>query len=203
MTMVREPEATLPTTSWAILGLLTFGTMSGYDLGKMVNASIGHFFSPAKSQIYSELRRLVDLGFASVEHVTQSDRPNKRLYSITPKGRRHLRSWLESSDVEPDSYRSPFLLKLFFGELMPRELLVTQVKAAHERAIGELAELERLEAQIKGKQEYLHPHRVLRFGLAHTRASVEWTGQVLEELQVLEESEAGSPAASQTKGEAD
>lgn len=203
MTMVREPEATLPTTSWAILGLLTFGTMSGYDLGKMVNASIGHFFSPAKSQIYSELRRLVDLGFASVEHVTQSDRPNKRLYSITPKGRRHLRSWLESSDVEPDSYRSPFLLKLFFGELMPKELLVTQVKAAHERAIGELAELERLEAQIKGKQEYLHPHRVLRFGLAHTRASVEWTGQVLEELQVLEESEAGSPAASQTKGEAD
>lgn len=203
MTMVREPEATLPTTSWAILGLLTFGTMSGYDLGKMVNASIGHFFSPAKSQIYSELRRLVDLGFASVEHVTQSDRPNKRLYSITPKGRRHLRSWLESSDVEPDSYRSPFLLKLFFGELMPRELLVTQVKAAHERAIGELAELERLEAQIKGRQEYLHPHRVLRFGLAHTRASVEWTGQVLEELQVLEESEAGSPAASQTKGEAD
>lgn len=202
MTMVREPEATLPTTSWAILGLLTFGTMSGYDLGKMVNASIGHFFSPAKSQIYSELRRLVDLGFASVEHVTQSDRPNKRLYSITPKGRRHLRSWLESSDVEPDSYRSPFLLKLFFGELMPRELLVTQVKAAHERAIGELAELERLEAQIKGRQEYLHPHRVLRFGLAHTRASVEWTGQVLEELQVLEESEAGSPAASQTKGEA-
>lgn len=203
MTMVREPEATLPTTSWAILGLLTFGTMSGYDLGKMVNASIGHFFSPAKSQIYSELRRLVDLGFASVEHVTQSDRPNKRLYSITPKGRQHLRSWLESSDVEPDSYRSPFLLKLFFGELMPKELLVTQVKAAHERAIGELAELERLEAQIKGRQEYLHPHRVLRFGLAHTRASVEWTGQVLEELQVLEESEAGSPAASQTKGEAD
>ena len=201
--MVREPEAALPTTSWAILGMLTFGTMSGYDLSKMVNASIGHFFSPAKSQIYSELRRLVDLGFASVEHVTQSDRPNKRLYSITPKGRRHLRSWLESSDVEPDSYRSPFLLKLFFGELMPKELLVTQVKAAHERAIGELAELERLEAQIKGRQEYLHPHRVLRFGLAHTRASVEWTGQVLEELQVLEESEAGSPAASQTKGEAD
>ena len=189
MTMATRNPTDLPSTSWAILGMLTFGTMSGYDLSKMVDRSIGHFFSPAKSQIYSELRRLVKLGYADVEHVNQTARPNKRLYSITPQGRRELRNWLETSDVEPESMRSPFLLKLFFGGLISREVLISQVKVAHEQALKELSDLEAVEAEIKDNPEYLYPNLVLRFGLAHNRASVSWTGQVLQELQQMEDIE--------------
>jgi PadR family transcriptional regulator AphA len=176
----------LPVTTWAILGMLTFGAKSGYDLSKMVEQSIGHFFSPAKSQIYSELRRLVTLGFADVEHVNQTVRPNKRLYSITPEGRRELREWLETSEVEPDSMRSPFLLKMFFGALISREVLIGQVKQAHEQAQMELKVLEDLETGISGNPEYFYPNLVLRFGLAHNRASVAWTEQVLHELEQAE-----------------
>ncbi len=173
----------LPATTWAILGMLTFGAKSGYDLSKMVEQSIGHFFSPAKSQIYSELRRLVTLGFADVEYVNQTVRPNKRLYSITPEGRRELRGWLETSEVEPDSMRSPFLLKMFFGALISREVLISQVKQAHEQAQTELKLLEEVETQITGNPEFFYPNLVLRFGLAHNRASVAWTEQVLRELE--------------------
>jgi PadR family transcriptional regulator AphA len=176
----------LPVTTWAILGMLTFGARSGYDLSKMVEQSIGHFFSPAKSQIYAELRRLVTLGFADVEHVNQTVRPNKRLYSITPEGRRELREWLETSEVEPDSMRSPFLLKMFFGALISREVLIGQVKQAHEQAQMELKVLEDLETGISGNPEYFYPNLVLRFGLAHNRASVAWTEQVLHELEQAE-----------------
>jgi DNA-binding PadR family transcriptional regulator len=190
--MATKSKPELPATSWAILGMLTFGTMSGYDLGKMVTRSIGHFFSPAKSQIYSELRRLVDLGFASVEHVTQTERPNKRLYSITPEGRRQLRQWLESSALEPDTFRSPFLLKLFFGSLVAPETLMTQVKEAHELARQELGELEAVEAEIGGNPQYLYPNLVLRFGLEHNRASVRWTAEVLRELERLQGEGSGS-----------
>lgn len=163
--------------------MLTFGAKSGYDLSKMVEKSIGHFFSPAKSQIYSELRRLVTLGFADVEHVNQTVRPNKRLYSITSEGRRELRAWLETSEVEPDSMKSPFLLKMFFGALISREVLISQVKQAHEQAQMELKVLEEVETQIMGNPEFLYPNLVLRFGLAHNRASVAWTEQVLRELE--------------------
>lgn len=165
--------------------MLTFGAKSGYDLSKMVTKSIGHFFSPAKSQIYSELRRLVGLGFADVEHVNQTVRPNKRLYSITPEGRRELKTWLETSEVEPESIKSPFLLKMFFGALISREVLISQVKQAHEQAQEELQALEAVQAQIKDQPEFLYPNLVLRFGLAHNRASVSWTAQVLEELEQL------------------
>jgi DNA-binding PadR family transcriptional regulator len=188
MTMVTRAKSELPATSWAILGMLTFGSKSGYDLSKMVEQSIGHFFSPAKSQIYSELRRLVDLGFADVEYVNQTVRPNKRLYSITPEGRRKLRNWLETSEVEPESIKSPFLLKMFFGALISREVLIGQVKQAHVQAQEDLKSLEAVEAEIKGKPEYLYPNLVLRFGLAHNRASVSWTAQVLKELEQLADS---------------
>lgn len=190
--MATKSKSELPATSWAILGMLTFGTMSGYDLGKMVTRSIGHFFTPAKSQIYSELRRLVDLGFASVEHVTQTERPNKRLYSITPEGRRQLRQWLETSPLEPETFRSPFLLKLFFGSLVAPETLITQVKEAHELARHELGELEAVEAEIGGNPQYLYPNLVLRFGLEHNRASVRWTAEVLRELERLQGEGSGS-----------
>lgn len=186
--MATKANVELPATSWAILGMLTFGAKSGYDLSKMVTKSIGHFFSPAKSQIYSELRRLVDLGFADVEHVNQTVRPNKRLYSITPEGRRELKTWLETSEVEPESIKSPFLLKMFFGALISREVLISQVKQAHEQAQEELQALEAVQAQIKDQPEFLYPNLVLRFGLAHNRASVSWTAQVLEELEQLVDS---------------
>jgi DNA-binding PadR family transcriptional regulator len=49
--MARDERA-LPVTSYAVLGLLTYGERSGYDLTKLVEQSIGFFFTPAKSQIY-------------------------------------------------------------------------------------------------------------------------------------------------------
>ena len=82
----RADGEALPTTAYAVLGLLTFGEMSGYDLKRMANQSIRYFFwSPASSQIYSELRRLKSLGYATEREVAQERRPDKRLYQITPK----------------------------------------------------------------------------------------------------------------------
>ena len=100
-------RANLPTTSYAILGLLTFGEMSGYDLKGLADYSIADFFwSPARSQIYAELRRLTSLGFVTEVEVRQERRPDKRIYRLTSPGRRALRVWLELPDVAPDVFAS-------------------------------------------------------------------------------------------------
>jgi DNA-binding PadR family transcriptional regulator len=166
--------------------MLTFGEMSGYDLGKLIERSISRFgFHPAKSQVYATLRRLVALGWATGRAVTQRDRPDKRVYRITPEGEQALRGWLESPAVEPEVVRSPFLLKVFFGALIPRETLLAQMKEAHRRAIDELESLEEVEREIaaSGRKNLRFPGLVLQFGLAHNRASVAWTTGMLEELQ--------------------
>ena len=52
----------LTATEAALLGLLRKGPMSGYDLRKDVERSVGYFWAPAKTQIYATLPRLVEAG---------------------------------------------------------------------------------------------------------------------------------------------
>ena len=65
--MAKSPgDKQLPTTAYAVLGLVSFGETSGYDLKQFADRSINYFFwSPATSQIYAELRRLKSLGYVS------------------------------------------------------------------------------------------------------------------------------------------
>jgi PadR family transcriptional regulator AphA len=177
----------LPTTSYAVLGLLTFGEMSGYDLTKVADQSIAFFFTPAKSQIYSELRRLVSLGFATEREVEQDRRPDKRLYRITDRGRRALRAWLETAEVESAEIKSPFLVKVFFGAHMDRDTLLTQVREMRRRDAEQLQALKEIETLIKDQDEMFFPNLTLRCGLAHTRAVIRWEDEVIRELEKREE----------------
>ena len=58
----------LPITSYALLGLLTFGDdpdagLTGYELKQRADFTLRFYWvSPAMSQVYSELRRLTDAG---------------------------------------------------------------------------------------------------------------------------------------------
>ena len=176
----------IPTTSYAVLGLLTFGEMSGYDVTKVAEQSIGFFFTPAKSQIYSELRRLVSLGYATEREVEQDRRPDKRLYRITERGRRALREWLETAEMESAEIKSPFLVKVFFGAHMSAEALLAQVREMRRRDAEQLQALKRIETLIKDQDEMFFPNLTLRCGLAHTRAVIRWEDEVIRELESRE-----------------
>jgi PadR family transcriptional regulator, regulatory protein AphA len=184
--MVEEP-ARVPTTTYAILGMLTFGEMSGYTLAKFVERSVGYFWSPARSQIYTELRRLVSLGYAREREIAQQDRPDKRLYRITPRGERALRLWLNDPQVEPDTFKSPFLLKVFFGGLVDRETLLAQVKESRRQAQETLRELKVLEQQIKDQESLFYPYLTLKSGLAHHAATVRWADEAIKDLEARED----------------
>lgn len=127
-----KPELT--TTEAAILGVLTIAPMSGYDLKKTIDASVGYFWGPAKSGIYALLPRLVAAGLATSKEVAQSGRPDKRVYRITGGGRKALRSWIEDTPAPPDPDRNPLLIKLFFGSLTSPEVLVEQIRARRDEA---------------------------------------------------------------------
>jgi PadR family transcriptional regulator AphA len=130
----RTSKPALTTTEAAILGVLTEGAMSGYDLKKAIDASVGYFWGPAKSGIYALLPRLVASGYATSREIAQSGRPDKRIYRITAAGRGALRSWIEDTPAPPDPDRNPLLLKLFFGALTSPEVLSAQIRARREEA---------------------------------------------------------------------
>ena len=120
-------------TEAAVLGLLTRGELSGYDLQREAEAVGGFFWAPTKSRIYAVLPQLVERGFATSRAVQQTGRPNKQLYRITKTGRAAVQAWLEEPPVfEPE--RAPLLLKLYFGDLLPPEKLLEHVRAMKTQA---------------------------------------------------------------------
>src|SRR5918992_247670 len=107
----------LTATEYAVLGLLTRGEKSGYDLRKSAERSVGYFWTPAKSRIYAILPRLVDAGLVRRRDVAQSGRPNKQVYRLTRTGVEALRHWVAEQPLEPETSRNSLLVKMFFGDL--------------------------------------------------------------------------------------
>src|SRR5664279_3339153 len=77
----------------AILVLLTERPMTGYELAKTFDTSIGFFWRADHQQIYRELTRLRDRGHIQGREVVQSGKPNKLVYTLTSDGRAALRQW--------------------------------------------------------------------------------------------------------------
>ncbi|MFE2147530.1 PadR family transcriptional regulator [Streptomyces sp. NPDC059456] len=138
---------TLPATSWAVLGLLSFGEeLSGYDLKKWADRSLRFFYwSPSFSQIYSELKRLEKAGYASSRQVAQeTGTRDKRVYRITGEGMAAVRTWARETPVDPPVLKHGPMLRLWLGHLLEpeqmRELLHRQQEFAEEMRLRAVAE---------------------------------------------------------------
>ncbi len=143
----------LSATEAAILGLLSRTDATGYELRKYVQRTVGYFWAPAKSHVYSVLAKLVDRGFATREHVAQAHRPDKQIHRITLEGRQALRAWLASSEFEVEAIRNTFLLKLFFGPEAGRGSLVPLVEAYLASMRAELEEYRAIEQRLRGRED--------------------------------------------------
>jgi DNA-binding PadR family transcriptional regulator len=168
----------LSDTEYAVLGLLTHGERSGYELDKLAQRSIGYFWRPAKSKIYAILPRLVERGLADSTPVAQDRRPDKQLYRVTSEGEQALRRWLDSPEPISGVARDGLLLKLFFGGYGDAQSLRRQVTDRKRAAEQKLAELEEIERTIDTDGDF-YPYLTLLHGLQQSRATIAWAARVL------------------------
>ena len=177
-------HARLTTTEYALLGMLgRYGARSGYELLKLAEAGIGHFWSPAKSHVYDVLPRLERGGCARRRIVSQSTRPDKHLWRITRRGGATLAAWINTIDANPFDERGVFLLKLFFGDQGDPEQLVRHVELFRDQAKSRLAALRTVQSHEWTESDEELPRMTLRQGLAGTAAQLRWAQEVLPELQ--------------------
>ena len=104
----------------AILGFLNYKPFSGYDLKKIFDNSVRHFWPADQSQIYRTLTRLTERGWVDMEVVEQSERPDRKVYHINPAGREDLRRWV-GGGVPAGDARSAALVQVFFSGQLPDE----------------------------------------------------------------------------------
>jgi DNA-binding PadR family transcriptional regulator len=154
---VADPDPPqLPTTSYAVLGLLSFGgEFSGYDLKKWADFSLRFFFwSPATSNIYGELKRLRSLGYVTAREAPQDDLRNKRMFSITPAGQAALEQWLDEAPVEPPVLKEHGLLRVWLGHATDRDRLIEVVTEQEDIARRTLDELRDSLSKARKNERY-------------------------------------------------
>ena len=96
-----------------ILGLLNYGSMTGYEIDKAFKDSLSYFWNAQTSQIYRELQTIKKNGWATDEVVVQTSKPDKKVFSITQSGKEELNRWLVEDNTEFTT-RIPILMKTFF-----------------------------------------------------------------------------------------
>jgi len=177
-------SATLPTSSFAVLGLLaSWGPMTSYELKKAIDGSIGYFWSFPRAQLYVEPERLKELGLLTEEREQEGRR--RRVYSITAAGKAALREWLTSDVGAPVELRDPGLLKLFFARGMSREDVIALARAQEATHRARLAEYQRIEQHLVGDPRDAFGLATLRMGLRYEQESIAfWAGIAAHPPQV-------------------
>jgi PadR family transcriptional regulator, regulatory protein AphA len=185
----------LTTTEAAILGQLRKGRMSGYDLRKDVERSVGYFWAPAKTQIYATLPKLVASGYAKATKVAQQTRPDKVVYEATDAGLEALREWIAEAPLEAGHGRNVILLKLFIADIDDIEALLPQLAARRDETewlVRELRELE--EAGRRDDKPFERLTR--RFGLLYAEAVLRWSDEAERVLRSAARARAGQERGS-------
>lgn len=150
------------------LGMLTLGDASGYQIQKLVKCGCFKlFFDASYGSIYPALTKLTAEDFVTCTTESQDGKPDKKIYSITPEGRLEFIRSL-SQEPAPDKFRSDFMARMLFSDLLlPGELstLIDARVARHDEIIKELDRL--LATELPSGEEF-----VIRYGRAmHEAAS--------------------------------
>ena len=172
---------------YAILGLLTFGPMTGYDMKKVITLSLAHFWHESYGNLYPRLEKLKKERLVTVRPAVRQGRSVK-VYSITQRGRSALRSWL-ARPAAPEQIRSEMLLKVFLGAEVPREYTERQVLAHRERQLAYLDALATTEQDIRSAagDDPNVPFwlMTIRRGKLHAEARLRWCDECLTIVRAM------------------
>ncbi|AMA72347.1 MULTISPECIES: PadR family transcriptional regulator [Aneurinibacillus] len=93
---------------YALLGMLMRKPCSGYELTQLLEV----FWRAKHSQVYPLLAKLEQEQYVTFEHVEQTGKPDKKIYSITDKGKKLLQKWIAQTPAAP-VIRDEFLIKVY------------------------------------------------------------------------------------------
>jgi PadR family transcriptional regulator, regulatory protein AphA len=164
-------------TRFLILGLLSEGPMSGYDLVKITRLRFRFFWSESYGQVYPELRRLAEEGL--VAQGAERGPRGKSTWTVTAKGRAALRAWLEAPECS-DQARLESVLKAYFSFAAPGSL-ESILELFGTRLSEDIAALEGMGRELRAipdpHKNHQYPLMTIELGLAIYSACRDWAAR--------------------------
>lgn len=137
---------------YAVLGLVASREdgIHGYGLKRDCDAISDEFWEINYGSVYRLLDDLEKSGYLAGERQIQSNRPNRKVFRITERGRETLDDWLLQPIAEnPHPLRNELALKLLFLRSVKADGLYDLIKQQREIYIRKLAIVSRRRKQLR------------------------------------------------------
>lgn len=175
--------------NFAILGFLHYQPLSGYDLKKLFDSTVRHFWYADQSQIYRTLEKLLKDGYVEHETVVQDTRPDRKVYSLTASGRQAFAAWLQGPFPQQPPKSGP-LVQIFFSAQLSDEVMIQRFEMAAEIFRSVLRQYESVPEVSKAALDGVNSAReqyfwlkTLDLGIRTMQANLAWAEQILAELR--------------------
>lgn len=112
----------MTTSSYAVLALLDLKPWTAYELTNQAQRSLRYAWPKSERLLYSEPKKLVELGYATTHQDSQGGR-TRNVYTITAEGRDALGEWARTR-TQPPRLEIEALLRLLFADSGSREDLL-------------------------------------------------------------------------------
>lgn len=173
-------------TEYAILGLLSDSPLTGYEIKRLIDVRFRFFWNESFGQLYPALRSMASEGLISDLPMDEdSKRARKRVqkrYRITPAGLEALQQWIRIP-VAKESIRLEILLKMYFSNLVEKDVMMNHIlrfQESHEKDLMVLGMFEReLRPIVDRDLNHAQVLRVIDFGQKVNEAYLNWSRETL------------------------
>lgn len=176
------------TTRFALLGVLRIAPGSGYDIKKLCDMSISHFWNENYGRIYPMLKTLESEGLVTKEAQLTPGRPPRNVYRITQKGTDELMKWLR----KPPAHHPPrfeLILKVFLGQDVPQENMIEKLRSEREQHEKNLRIYQGIEEHLRTSEPEKSAPGLpfwlasLDFGKRFSAATIEWCDETIRAFE--------------------
>jgi len=177
------------TLEYAILGFLNYQPLTGYDLKKVFDRSVSHFWHADQSQIYRTLTRLTEEGAVKMGVIEQTDRPDRKVYSITPDGRGRLLDWLIQPFPQEDTRSKPLVQMFFSGQIsddrMLEKLTSSLVGMKQQMAMIDLIpdQVREFTPMAENDRELFYWFLTLELGKRNLQMTIDWMESIVDRIK--------------------
>lgn len=163
-----------------ILGCLSKGPMSGYDIKQLVDTSTRFFFAASYGQIYPELKKLEAAGLITGEGKSQGGR-RRTEFTITEAGTDALTAWI----LEPQSkieMRDEGIVRLFFSDHLSDEQRIAKIEQLKAERQSSLETLKTI-CDLNLVGETSSPNLILIYGMGLHQFVIDWCDWAIDRIE--------------------
>ena len=170
-----------------ILGVLLDGACTGYDITKKFDDVLGYFWKASHQQIYRELAKLSSQKFVVYSEIKQTNKPNKKIYTITEQGQHALLAWI-SAPTEIKIKNDEVLVKLYVAHHADpdkKKKILLDAQQQHQKQYNHYKVLEKycFDGSSQGGDMDKLVHMTLKKGLLLEKARLDWCTECLHEVE--------------------